>query len=146
MPHLASLNLSVNSPKQPVSALARKRQNLLRKLDVQLKAADAQSRGEEYLEEIRKTVRGDDGERTQTTIKRPVRKWWWQHPTGAWFVTLRDGAKELHVADGKPSIEVGDIADLVETLQTIRSAVLAGELDKALEALVKKKPAGKAKK
>ena len=64
------------------------------------------------------------------------------------MLTLRDGAKELPLLEDKNSIEVGEITNLVEVLQTVRSAVLAGELDDALEQTIKskpKKPAGKPK-
>lgn len=148
MSHLSKLNLTATSQKQPVSPVARKRLNLLRKLETQIEAAQAELRDEEFLEDIRKWVRGEDGERTQITEQRPIRKWWWQHHTGAWMLTLRDGAKELPLAEDKTSIEVGEITNLVDTLETIRSAVLAGEIDPALEAMINKKPkkpAGKPK-
>ncbi|WP_143515437.1 DUF6641 family protein [Pseudooctadecabacter jejudonensis] len=138
----------MSSQKTPVSPVAKKRLNLLRKLETQIEAAEAELRDEEFLEDIRKWVRGEDGERKQITEQRAVRKWWWQHHTGAWMLTLRDGAKELSLLEDKNSIEVGEITNLVEVLQTVRSAVLAGELDDALEQMVKtksKKPAGKPK-
>ncbi|MDF3424206.1 hypothetical protein HKX54_19845 [Sulfitobacter sp. M57] len=148
MQHLSQLSLTVSSQKTPVSPVAKKRLNLLRKLETQIEAAEAELRDEEFLEDIRKWVRGEDGERKQITEQRAVRKWWWQHHTGAWMLTLRDGAKELPLLEDKNSIEVGEITNLVEVLQTVRSAVLAGELDDALEQMVKskpKKPAGKPK-
>ncbi|SLN41728.1 hypothetical protein PSJ8397_02104 [Pseudooctadecabacter jejudonensis] len=148
MQHLSQLSLTVSSQKTPVSPVAKKRLNLLRKLETQIEAAEAELRDEEFLEDIRKWVRGEDGERKQITEQRAVRKWWWQHHTGAWMLTLRDGAKELSLLEDKNSIEVGEITNLVEVLQTVRSAVLAGELDDALEQMVKtksKKPAGKPK-
>ena len=95
MQHLSKLSLTVTSQKQPVSPVAKKRLNLLRKLELQIQAAEAALRDEEFLEEIRKWVRGADGEREQVTEKRPIRKWWWQHHTGAWMLTLKDGAKPL---------------------------------------------------
>ncbi len=148
MQHLSQLSLTVSSQKTPVSPVAKKRLNLLRKLETQIEAAEAELRDEEFLEDIRKWVRGEDGERKQITEQRAVRKWWWQHHTGAWMLTLRDGAKELPLLEDKNSIEVGEITNLVEVLQTVRSAVLAGELDDALGQMVKtkpKKPAGKPK-
>ena len=53
------------------------------------------------------------------------------------MLTLKDGSKELPLGGGKASIEIGEISNLVEVLQTVRSALLAGELDPALEAMVK---------
>ena len=140
MSHLSKLSLTAASQKQPVSPVARKRLNLLRKLEIQIEAAKAELQDEVFLEEVRKWVRGEDGERTQVTEQRAVRKWWWQHHTGAWMLTLRDGAKELALADDMASIEIGEIANLVDTLETIRSAVLAGEIDPALERVIKAKP------
>ena len=148
MQHLSKLSLTVNSQKAPVTPVARKRLNLLRKLEIQIEAGEAELRDEEFLEDIRKWVRGDDGERKQITEQRAIKKWWWQHHTGAWMLTLRDGAKELPVMEDKNSIEIGEITKLVEVQQTVRSAVLAGELDDALEMMVKtkpKKPAAKGK-
>jgi hypothetical protein len=136
MSHLTKLSLSASSQKEPVSPVHRKRLNLLKKLEVQIEAAEAELRDEEFLEDIRKWVRDEDGERQQVTEQRPVRTWWWQHHSGAWMITLRDGAKELPLAEGKSSIEVGEITNLVEVLQTLRSAVLAGELDPALRAMI----------
>ena len=113
---------------------------------MQIAAAEVEARGEEFLEEVRKWVRAEDGTREQVVEERPVRKWWWRHHTGAWMITLRDGAKELPLGAGKLSIEVGEAENLVQTLETIRAAALAGELEKALEATLQpKKPARKSK-
>jgi hypothetical protein len=133
MTHLSKLSLSTASRRQPMTPVARKRLNLLRKLDLQIQAAEAHLKDEEFLEDIRKWVRDEDGEKQLVDTKRPIRKWWWQHHTGAWMITLRDGSKELPLSKDKRSIEIGEISNLVDTLQTVRSAVLAGELDAALE-------------
>ena len=64
------------------------------------------------------------------------------------MLTLRDGAKELPLLEDKNSIEVGEISNLVDALETIRSAVIAGELDDQLLQMVvprKTKPTKKAK-
>ena len=58
MQHLSKLALTVNSQKQPVSSVARKRLNLLRKLETQIEAAEAELRDH----------RLDDGERRIFTI------------------------------------------------------------------------------
>ena len=143
MTHLSKLSLSPATRKQPVTPLARKRLNLLRKLELQIQAAEAELRDEEFLEDVRKWVRDEDGEKQLVDCKRPVRKWWWQHHTGAWMITLRDGSKELPLTDDKASVEVGEISNLVEVLQTLRDAVLAGELNAQLEKLVTAREASK---
>jgi hypothetical protein len=56
MQHLSKLSLTVTSQKQPVSPVAKKRLNLLRKLELQIQAAEAELRDEEFLEEKRSAV------------------------------------------------------------------------------------------
>ena len=46
---------------------------------------------------------------------------------------MRFANKPIQI-DGKPSIVVGTLDKLVPTLQTVRKAVMAGELDAALKA------------
>jgi hypothetical protein len=55
------------------------------------------------------------------------------------MITLRDGAKELPLLEDKNSIEIGEMSNLIDPLQTIRSAVISGELDDQLEQMVSKR-------
>lgn len=82
MSHLAKLTLSETSIKQPISPLARKRLNLIRKLDIQILAAQADLKGGNYQEEITRWVRVEGEEPKKSIKQRPVRKWWWQHHRG----------------------------------------------------------------
>jgi hypothetical protein len=49
-------------------------------------------------------------------------------------VTLRYGAKVIELAKGKNAVELASKADLITTLETLKEAVLAGELDVQIEA------------
>ena len=51
---------------------------------------------------------------------------------------MRYGARTLEIMDGKNAIEADNIADVITSLQVIRSAVDAGELDKRIEAVTAK--------
>ncbi len=51
---------------------------------------------------------------------------------------MRYGARTLEIMDGKNAIEADNIADVITSLQVIRSAVDAGELDKRIEAVTSK--------
>ena len=66
---LGQLALTDSSPKTPVSPVSRKRLNLLRKLELQIQAAEAELRDEEFLEDIRKWVRGEDGAMSESGVQ-----------------------------------------------------------------------------
>lgn len=140
MTHLSKLSFAKISRKEVVTPVQRKRLNLLQKLELQIEAATAELKDEQFLEEITKWVRGEDGTKQAVIQQRPVRKWWWQHHSGAWMVTLKDGTKELPLGGGNTAISIGDLANLVDVLGTVREAVLSGEFDPALEAMISVKP------
>ena len=48
---------------------------------------------------------------------------------------MRYGARVLEIIDGKDAIQADSIAEVISTLQVLRGAVDAGELDKRIEAL-----------
>ena len=149
MSYLSKLTLTKTSQREPLTPLVRKRIKLLRDLDLQIAAAEAEANGEEFLQEIKRWVRVEDSDEKQLiTQNKPVRKWWWNNQHGALMISLKDGNKIIPLDDQNISVEVGGIEDLVSTLETIRSAVIAGELDPSLEKLIAqrqipKKTAGK---
>ncbi|MEP1207825.1 MAG: hypothetical protein ABJM29_13030 [Rhizobiaceae bacterium] len=134
---LEKLKLTDASPRTPTTPLARKRIKLLGKLDQQIQAAQAEARDEEFVEEIRRWVNDDEtGQRKPISFDRPVRKWWWQNQHGVWMISLRDGNRIVPLGKNQSSVEVGSIDQMVQTLETLRDAVAAGELDPQLETLV----------
>lgn len=48
-------------------------------------------------------------------------------------ISVRYGSKVLELAKGKYAIEVGGEKDLVNVLEVVKTAVLSGELDAAIE-------------
>jgi hypothetical protein len=140
MTHLSKLSFAKISRKEVVTPVQRKRLNLLQKLDLQIEAATAELKDEQFLEEITKWVRGEDGTKQAVIQQRPIRKWWWQHHSGAWMVTLKDGTKELPLGDGNTAIAIGDLDNLVDVLTTVREAVMSGEFDLLLQSAIQAKP------
>lgn len=147
MSHLAKLTLTETTPNQPLTPLARKRIKLMQKLDQQILAAEAAGEGLQHKEEVKRWVTNKEtGEREQIIQSRPVKKWWWANAHGALMITLKDGNKIIPLDDKHTSIEVGGIEQLAGTLETIRAAVIAGELDAQLEKIIsERKPFGKNK-
>ena len=60
-------------------------------------------------------------------------------------ITVRYGARTLEIVEGKNAIETDSIADVIASLQVIRSAVDAGELDRRIDAVMAQVKAGSAK-
>ena len=137
MSHLSKLTLKDASPRQSLTPLARKRLKLLQKLDKQIEAAEAEIDGTEFVENKSQWVTDKEtGERKLINKVRPFKSWWWKNEHGTLMLTLRDGNKSIPLSDKETSIEVGGLDELISTLQTVRLAVIAGELDQQLERLV----------
>lgn len=143
---LANLTLSNASPREKLSPVARKRLKLLEQLDIQIGAAQAEVDGTEFLHSVRRWVRME-GSNDKQLVTKPVkvRQWWWTNEQGKLMVTLRQGNRVMEVAEGKASVEIGDIAALPETLKTLREAIAAGELDDQLKVSTFGRPLPKTK-
>jgi len=130
MPLLSQLKLSTTSPRENLSPVARKRLKLLEQIDLQIRAAAAFLADEQFVREVQRWVRVEGSNDKQlVTQKKPVRPWWWQNDTGRVMLSLRAGNRLLELGEGKVSIEVGTAAELPKTLETLREAIAAGELD-----------------
>ena len=66
-------------------------------------------------------------------IARRVRVWWWTTDTNKLALNIRYGARKLEIIKGKSAVEIATLADLVPTLELIKQAVEAGELDAQIE-------------
>lgn len=64
--------------------------------------------------------------------------WWFVSEAGKLSLSVRYGTKVLELAMGKHAVEVGAEKDLVGVLDVIKTAVLAGELDWAIETAANK--------
>ena len=75
------------------------------------------------------------GETRKVEIPKRLKPWWWPSDNGKMCITVRYGARTLEVVEGKNAIETENIAGVVTTLEVLRSAVDAGELDARIEAI-----------
>ncbi len=83
------------------------------------------------------TVKDEEtGLRKIIQIPRRVRPNWFVTDTGKLCVCVKYGAKVIEFAKGKTAIELAaDASDLVQTLEILKRAAEAGELDAQLEAV-----------
>ena len=111
-----------------------RRDKLLGKLDEQIGLATAQVEGKTFEAKRAKVVVDADGRRGRELVPARVKQWWWKTSDGKLLFTIQYGTKPLELAKGKPAVEVGNMQELIEALQSVRSATEAGELDGHIEA------------
>jgi hypothetical protein len=75
-------------------------------------------------------------------VAKRVKQWWFTADNGKLALSVRYGALLLELAKGKYAVEVASEKELVPTLEIIKAAVLAGELDTAIDAASNKLRAG----
>lgn len=135
MSALASLKLSNARRELGQPSIVIRRNKLADKIGEQILLAQAQQSGSTYTKIRYKLVRGDDGGTETVSIQQRVRPWWWNNESGKLCLNVRYGARALELAKGKSTVEVGDAKALVDVLNTLKSAALAGELDTQIEAV-----------
>jgi hypothetical protein len=133
MSTLAKLKLvSVTAERKSPDVL--RRNKLTGKIDHQIAYAKATIAGEVYAaKRVKFVLDGESGERKQVELSTRVKPWWFTAPNGKLVLALRYGAKPIEIAKGKNAIEVTGMDDLVATLEVIKGAVHAGELDAQIE-------------
>jgi hypothetical protein len=110
-----------------------RRMKLVSSIIEQHTAAKAKLNGETYrvkvLRRIRNKVTGDSVIAEREKRFRPC---WWIAEDGKHYLEVRYGWKQLEIAKGKSTIEVGDATNLLATLEILRDAAMVGEFDDQL--------------
>jgi hypothetical protein len=123
-----------------------RRQKLSTKLAEQIQLAKAQQSGNEFSPVRVRTVKDEvTGQSRKIEVPKKLKPWWWADEKGKLCITVRYGARTLEIVEGKNAIETDSIADVITSLQVIRTAVDSGELDKRIDAVMGQVKAGFAK-
>jgi hypothetical protein len=123
-----------------------RRQKLSTKLAEQIQLAKAQQSGAEFSPVRVRTIKDEaTGQSRKVEVPKKIKPWWWTDDTGKLCITVRYGARTLEIVEGKNAIETDSIADMITSLQVIRTAVDSGELDKRIDAVMGQVKAGFAK-
>jgi hypothetical protein len=133
MATLASLKLVAAKKPSQQSPAAHRRSKLSSKILEQIQLARAHSTGQSYSPTKTKMATNAEGERVAVTVPKRIKPWWFVSDAGKCCLAIRYGAKIIELAKGKSAIEVASPEALIEALETVNSAVLAGELDAQLE-------------
>ena len=134
MSALSSLKLVAVKKPSHMPAIVIRRNKLSSKLWEQIQLAKSQLDGTPFVVmKYRSMVDRETGLRKQVELPKRIKPWWFQSEQGKVCVSVRYGSWTIELAKGKPSVEVASAQDLIKTLETIKSAVEAGELDAQIE-------------
>ncbi len=131
---LQSLKVTAAKKSLAHNPQAHRRMKLAKKLWEQIQLAKAQAEGSNLTLTRFRTVTNDEGIRRSVEVPRRVRAWWWTTEANKLALNLRYGARAVEFSKGKATVEIGAVADLVPTLELLKRAVEAGELDAQIEA------------
>ena len=115
-------------------AIVIRRNKLSSKLWEQIQLAKSQMDGTPFVVTKFKTIKDKEtGLRKQVEMPKRLKPWWFQSEQGKVCVSVKYGSWVIELAKGKPSVEVASGSDLVKALESIKTAVEAGELDAQIE-------------
>ena len=116
-----TLKLTSFEPGAAVDSKTQRRNKLANRIGEQIAAANAVAEGTVYLR-----VQGDK--------QRRVKHWFYAVDDKRWAVLVFYGSRQLELAKGKNAVECAGLAGVTAVLETLKAAVLAGELDAQITA------------
>ena len=139
---IAKLKLVASKRERNLSPIVLRRNKLAAKLEEQLQLAQAQKEGRLYSPKRIKNVTNSEGERVAVETTKRVKEWYWTTPANKINLCVRSGSQTLELSKGKNAIELSTGDELLATLSMLKEAVIAGELDDAINTASDKLRAG----
>jgi hypothetical protein len=119
-----------------LSPMQHRRNKLIKKLWEQMEFVKAKQHGEIYAPKRLRTVTNKvTGERATVEMAKRIRPWYWTTDSGKVCLSIHYGAKVIALAKGMTAIELANETEVLPTLEKIKAAVEAGELDGQIEAV-----------
>jgi len=134
MSTLSALKLTAVKKPTNLTAIQQRRNKLIRRLGEQMDLARAQQGGIQFKSPKTRTYLDKaTGVRTQVEVNKRVKAWWFTADNGKLALCVRYGTSVLELAKGKFAVELASEQDLLPTLEMVKTAVVAGELDTAID-------------
>ncbi|BEI44726.1 hypothetical protein PHIN11_10980 [Polynucleobacter sp. HIN11] len=131
---ISELKLVADKKPRHMPVIVVRRNKLAAKLWEQIQLAKSQIDGTPFVIHKFRSVRDpESGVKKQVEVPKRIKPWWFQSEAGKVCIAIRYGSYTLELAKGMSSIEVASAADLIKTLEVIKTAVEAGELDSQIE-------------
>ncbi|QWD45140.1 hypothetical protein G6661_05325 [Polynucleobacter paneuropaeus] len=135
MSTLNNLKLVASKKHITASPIVHRRNKLVAKLHEQLELCEAQKSGNTYAPKKLKTFTNKQtGERMTTEVVKRVKEWFWIGDNGKINLAVKYGAKTLTLNKKTKAnaIELNSGEELINTLKSLKVAVLNGDLDEAI--------------
>ena len=130
---LANLKLTTARKSLQINPIQQRRNKMVRRIWEQIELLKCQAAGTQFAPIKYRTVRdAETGIRRQVEVPKRVKSWVFTAENGKTAVAIRYGARVLELARGKFAVEVASPAQLIPTLELIKTAIDAGELDEQL--------------
>lgn len=131
---ISGFKLVTSTKHQTVAPIVHRRNKLVAKLDEQLALCEAQKAGNTYAPKRLKTVTNKQtGERVTIEAVKRVKEWFWIGANGKINLAVKYGAKTLPLnKKGANAIELASGDELIATLSDLKTIVLNGDLDDAI--------------
>ncbi len=130
---LANLKLTTARKSLHINPIQQRRNKMVRRIWEQIELLKCQAAGTQFAPIKYRTMRdAETGVRRQIEVPKRVKSWVFTAENGKTAVAIRYGARVLELARGKFAVEVANPAQLIPTLELIKTAIDAGELDEQL--------------
>ena len=134
MSYLKSLKLVSSIHSNQITPTQYRRNNLIKKLQLQLACVKARLDGRDHIVTIQRLDKNSEtGTRQYVQIPFRVKPWWFTDAEGKTIFELRYGSKRIELVEGKTGIEVESLEGLIVIIEKLILAVGQGELDNILE-------------
>ena len=132
---IANLKLTAANKSAVISPIVHRRNKMVRRVWEQIELARCQAAGAHYTPTKFRTIKdAETGIRRQVEVPKRIKSWVFTTEAGKTAIAVRYGARVLELARGKFAVEVPSPAQLIPTLELIKTAIDAGELDEQMEA------------
>lgn len=133
MSTLSTLKLVTAKKPNALPAFVQRRNKVIAKLWDQIKLAEAASSGATYAPIKHKRIKDAEGNIRTVEVPKRIKPWWFTSEAGNTCLALRYGSKVIEIAKGKTAIELFSKDELLPTLNTLKTAIEAGELDAQID-------------
>lgn len=117
-----------------LSPVQHRRNKLIKKIWEQMEFVKAKQQGEVYAPKRLRTVTNKvTGERTTVQMAKRIRPWYWTTDSGKVCLSIHYGAKIIALDKDMTAIELANEAEVLPTLEKVKIAIEAGELDRQIE-------------